>query len=149
MWQTQLLGRSARIVRREHWQVATNSLPPPRSFSAFSAFFVVKAFGYPSDLTAENAKEITRRPQEIGGATSAALHYSSPMNRITIDSEQCGGRPGIRGMRIRVTDVLDLLSIGLTSQQVLEDLPDLELADIQACLQYASRKLNHPVLVAA
>jgi uncharacterized protein (DUF433 family) len=52
-------------------------------------------------------------------------------------------------MRIRVTDVLDLLSNGLTSQQVLEELPDLELEDIQACLQYASRKLNHPVLVAA
>jgi len=46
------------------------------------------------------------------------------MNRITLDPEQCGGRPCIRGMRIRVTDVLDLLSNGLTSQQVLEELPD-------------------------
>ena len=90
-----------------------------------------------------------QQPQEIGSATSTVLHYSSPMNRITIDPEQCGGRPCIRGMRIRVTDVLDLLSNGLTSQQVLEELPDLELEDIQACLQYASRKLNHPVLVAA
>jgi uncharacterized protein (DUF433 family) len=71
------------------------------------------------------------------------------MNRITTDPEQCGGRPCIRGMRIRVTDVLDLLSNGLTSQQVLEELPDLETDDVQACLQYASRKLNHPVLVAA
>jgi uncharacterized protein (DUF433 family) len=71
------------------------------------------------------------------------------MNRITIDPEQCGGRPCIRGMRIRVTDVLDLLANNLTPQQVLEELPDLELEDIQACLQYASRKLNHPVLVAA
>jgi len=71
------------------------------------------------------------------------------MNRITIDPEQCGGRPCIRGMRIRVTDVLDLLSNGLTAQQVLEELPDLEPEDIQACFQYASRKLNHPVLVAA
>jgi uncharacterized protein (DUF433 family) len=71
------------------------------------------------------------------------------MKRITIDPEQCGGRPCIRGMRIRVTDVLDLLSHRLTPQQVLEELPDLELADIEACLQYASRKLNHPVLVSA
>ena len=71
------------------------------------------------------------------------------MNRITIDPEQCGGRPCIRGMRIRVTDVLDLLSNGLTPQQVLEELPGLEPEDIQACLQYASRKLNHPVLIAA
>jgi uncharacterized protein (DUF433 family) len=52
-------------------------------------------------------------------------------------------------MRIRVVDVLDLLANGLSAQQVLEELPDLELEDIKACLQYASRKLNHPVLVAA
>ena len=71
------------------------------------------------------------------------------MNRITMNPEQCGGRPCIRGMRIRVSDVLDLLSHGLTAAQVLEELPDLEAADIAACLQYASRKLNHPVLVAA
>lgn len=71
------------------------------------------------------------------------------MNRITVDAEQCGGRPCIRGMRIRVIDVLDLLANGLTPTQVLEELPDLEMEDIQACLQYASRKLNHPVLVAA
>lgn len=71
------------------------------------------------------------------------------MNRITIDPEQCGGRPCTRGMRIRVVDVLDLLANGLTAQQVLEELPDIELEDIQACLKYASRKLNHPVLVPA
>ena len=71
------------------------------------------------------------------------------MNRITIDPEQCGGRPCIRGMRIRLVDVLDLLGNGLTPQQVLEELPDLEMADIQACLRYASRKLNHPVLLPA
>jgi len=71
------------------------------------------------------------------------------MNRITIDPEQCGGRPCIRGMRIRVTDVIDLLATGLTQQQVLDELPDLGLEDIQACLQYASRKLNHPVLAPA
>ena len=62
------------------------------------------------------------------------------MNRITIDPEQCGGRPCIRGMRIRVVDVLDLLANGLTAQQVVEELPDLEPEDIQACLKYASRK---------
>jgi uncharacterized protein (DUF433 family) len=71
------------------------------------------------------------------------------MKRITIDPEQCGGRPCIRGMRIRVVDVLDLLANGLTPQQVLEELPDLVLENIRACLQYASRKLNHPVLVPA
>ena len=48
-----------------------------------------------------------------------------------------------------MVDVLDLLANGLTAQQVLEELPDIELEDIQACLKYASRKLNHPVLVPA
>jgi uncharacterized protein (DUF433 family) len=52
-------------------------------------------------------------------------------------------------MRIRVVDVLDLLANGLTTEQVVAELPDLEPEDIQACLQYASRMLNHPVLVAA
>ena len=70
------------------------------------------------------------------------------MNRITTNPEQCGGRPCIRGMRIRVTDVLDLLAAGLTPQQVLEELPDLEPEDITAVLQFASRKLNHPMLAA-
>ena len=73
----------------------------------------------------------------------------SSMERITINPEQCGGRPCIRGMRIRVIDVLDLLANGLTPEEVLSELPDLEPDDIKACLQSASRKLNHPVLVAA
>lgn len=68
--------------------------------------------------------------------------------RITIDPQQCGGRPCVRGMRIRVSDVLDLLAAGLTAEQVIEELPDLELADVQACLRYASRRVSHPVLVA-
>jgi uncharacterized protein (DUF433 family) len=71
------------------------------------------------------------------------------MERITVNPTQCGGRPCVRGLRIRVVDVLDLLSNGLTAQQVLKELPDLEAEDIQACLKYASRKLNHPVLTAA
>lgn len=50
--------------------------------------------------------------------------------RITVDPEQCGGCPCVRGMRIRVTDVLDLLASGLTPEQVLLDLPDLEPEDI-------------------
>ena len=68
--------------------------------------------------------------------------------RITVDREQCGGRPCVRGMRIRVTDVLDLLASGLTPSEVLEELPDLEAEDIQACLRFASQRLDHPVLVA-
>ncbi len=69
-------------------------------------------------------------------------------DRITVDPEQCGGRPCIRGMRIRVTDVLDLLAHGLSSEQILDEHPDLELEDIRACLRFASQRLNHPVLAA-
>ena len=69
--------------------------------------------------------------------------------RITFNPEQCGGRPCIRGMRIRVIDVLELLAAGLTTEQVLEELPDLEALDVQAALHYAARRIDHPVLVAA
>jgi len=68
--------------------------------------------------------------------------------RITIDPNQCGGRPCIRGMRIRVIDVLDLLAAGLSHEQILEEMPDLEEEDIEASLRYASRRINHPVLAA-
>ncbi|MCH9647321.1 MAG: DUF433 domain-containing protein [Deltaproteobacteria bacterium] len=69
-------------------------------------------------------------------------------SRITVNPRQCGGRPCIRGMRIRVIDVLDLLASGLSAEDVLEELPDLESEDITACLRYASRRLDHPVLAA-
>ena len=72
----------------------------------------------------------------------------SPLDRITLDPEQCGGRPCIRGMRIRVLDVLDLLASGLTPEEVLEELPDLEREDIHAALKFASRRLDHPVIAA-
>jgi uncharacterized protein (DUF433 family) len=68
----------------------------------------------------------------------------SVLDRITVNPRQCGGRPCIRGMRIRVTDVLDLLAAGLTRKQVLEELPDLEIEDIDSCLRFASRWIDHP-----
>ena len=70
------------------------------------------------------------------------------MDRITINPEQCGGRPCIRGMRIRVIDVLDLFAAGLSAEQILEEMPDLETEDLQAALQYAARRLDHPVFAA-
>ena len=71
------------------------------------------------------------------------------MNRITVNPEQCGGRPCIRGMRIRVVDVLELLAEGVTEDEILRDFPDLEPADLRACLAYAARYFDHPVLVNA
>lgn len=70
------------------------------------------------------------------------------LERITVNPNQCGGRPCIRGMRIRVTDVLELYAAGLTADQILEELPDLEAEDLQASLVFAARRLNHPVVVA-
>ena len=70
--------------------------------------------------------------------------YIAP--RITVDPEQCGGRPCIRGMRIRVTDVLDLLANGLTAEQILDEFPDLAMEDISACLSFASERVDHPVV---
>jgi uncharacterized protein (DUF433 family) len=51
-------------------------------------------------------------------------------------------------MRIRVSDVLDLFAAGLSAEQILEEMPDLEIDDLKAALLYALCKLNHPVLVA-
>ena len=73
---------------------------------------------------------------------------SNGLERITINPEQCGGRPCIRGMRIRVIDVLDLFAAGLSSEQILEEMPDLEMDDLRAALQYAARRLDHPILAA-
>ena len=67
--------------------------------------------------------------------------------RLTVNPSQCGGRACIRGMRIRVSDVLDLMANGFTPEQVLAELPDLELADIQACLKFASGRVNHSMVV--
>ena len=68
--------------------------------------------------------------------------------RITVDPEQCGGRPCVRSMRIRVIDVLDLLAGGLSHEEVLSELPDLESEDIRACLRFASQRIDHPVVAA-
>lgn len=66
------------------------------------------------------------------------------LERITTDPAQCGGRPCVRHMRIRVVDVLELLAGGLSKQQILVELPDLEAADIEACLAYAIHLLDAP-----
>jgi uncharacterized protein (DUF433 family) len=67
------------------------------------------------------------------------------LSRITVNPEQCGGRPCIRRMRIRVIDVLALLSDSLSSDQVLQELPDLDADDLRACLVYAADKLGGTV----
>jgi uncharacterized protein (DUF433 family) len=69
-------------------------------------------------------------------------------SRITMIPGLCGGRPTIRGMRMRVTDILDLLAAGANRAEILEDYPYLEDADISAALEYSSAQLMHRVLAA-
>ena len=62
--------------------------------------------------------------------------------RITFDASQCGGRPCVRSMRIRVADVLEMLAQGVSEATVLADFPDLEQDDIRACLHFAAQRSN-------
>jgi len=68
------------------------------------------------------------------------------LDRITFDPEVCGGRPCIRGMRIRVADVLGMLAAGESRHDILDDYPHLEDADIDAALEYGQRQTDHLVL---
>jgi uncharacterized protein (DUF433 family) len=81
--------------------------------------------------------------------SSGANHMPSRLDRITINPDQCGGRPCIRGMRIRVIDILDMLSAGVSFDEVLEDFPYLEREDILAAIEYAAKQMDHPVLLSA
>jgi uncharacterized protein (DUF433 family) len=67
------------------------------------------------------------------------------MERITVDPNQCGGRPCIRGLRIRVSDILDLLASGAKREEILEDYPYLENQDITAAPEYAAKQLDHSI----
>jgi len=71
------------------------------------------------------------------------------VDRITFRPDQCSGRPCVRGLRIRVQDVLALLGSGVGEREILEDYPDLEADDIRACLLYAAEQSNHAVLAVA
>lgn len=69
----------------------------------------------------------------------------SELHRITVDPQQCGGRPCVRGS-IRVKDVLDLLAAGASHDEILADYPLLEAADIAAVLEFAAHQSDHPIL---
>ncbi len=71
------------------------------------------------------------------------------LNRITVNPAQCGGRPCIRGLRIRVKDLLGLLAAGMSREEILVDYPYLEPDDISAALEYAALQADHPVLSVA
>lgn len=74
------------------------------------------------------------------------MNPKTSLERITVDPAVCGGRPCIRGLRIRVKDVLDLFAAGASREEILNDYPYLENEDLTAVLEYAAQQADHPVL---
>lgn len=73
---------------------------------------------------------------------------SGLLTRITIDPDRMHGRPSIRGLRITVSDILGMLSVGQSRETILGDYPYLESADIDAVLAFAARQADHPIIAA-
>jgi uncharacterized protein (DUF433 family) len=71
------------------------------------------------------------------------------LHRISYNPKQCGGKPCIRGLRIRVKDILEMLAGGMSESEILADFTELEAEDIRAALEYAAQQANHPVLRAS
>jgi len=97
----------------------------------------------PGRLVRQASCGLVRRLFQWQGAVAMKTDL---LKRITIEPGKCGGRPCIRGMRIRVTDVLQLLSAGAPYEEILEDYPDLERDDILAAIEYAAHQTDHMVL---
>ena len=70
----------------------------------------------------------------------------SELHRITIEPGKLGGRPCLRGLRVRVSDILALLASGASHDEILSDYPYLEERDIMAALEYAAKQLDHSIL---
>jgi uncharacterized protein (DUF433 family) len=105
------------------------------------------AIRYPAHWLAREA--VAFRDQGGRSDNQPQSGYNGPMStldRITVSPDVCGGRPCIRGLRIRVKDVLDLLAAGATREEILADYPYLEPEDITAVLEFAARQNDHPVL---
>ena len=103
------------------------------------------------------APRLSKRPIELT-ATCALISATADgivvaamtsIARITVNPDVCGGRPCVRGLRIRVKDVLDLLAAGASREEILADYPYLEDEDITAVLEFAARQNDHPVLPSA
>lgn len=69
------------------------------------------------------------------------------LDRITFNPKQLGGKPCVRGMRISVSDVLELLADNMSHEEIVKQLPDLELDDVKACIAFAAQRISHPTLV--
>ena len=125
-----------------------------------TARLLTSMYAFTRRIAAAAASEAQRIDQRATGAATLpngylslgtvfpSLTMPSLIDRITVNPKQCGGRPCIRGMRIRVIDILQLLAAGETPEQILADFDYLERDDISAALEYAARRLDHPTLAA-
>ena len=86
---------------------------------------------------------------EFGGNAKSALSAKTLTDRISVDPEICGGRPCIRGTRVRVSDILDMISHGVSPDEIVRDYPYLKRDDVAAALAYAARAVDHRVVKAA
>ncbi|MGB9368635.1 MAG: DUF433 domain-containing protein [Xanthobacteraceae bacterium] len=86
---------------------------------------------------------------EVSGNTGAAAGSKALTDRITVNPEVCGGRPCIRGTRVRVSDILDMISHGVAPEEIVRDYPYLDRADIAAAFAYAAHAVDHRVVKAA
>src|SRR5690242_3841782 len=99
-----------------------------------------------------NPSSCFHRVAMVEAEVSISMLKAAPMstellNRITSNPRQCGGRPCIRGMRIRVKDVLDMLAGSASEEEILADFPYLEPDDIRASLEYAAAQIDHAVVM--
>jgi uncharacterized protein (DUF433 family) len=111
-------------------------------------FVNYEAAGFPVGTEAGSLLSATATPT----ICASSIHWTpamSELNRITVSPDICGGRPCLRGTRVRVKDVLDMLAAGVSRADILDDYPYLEDGDITAALEYAARQADHTVLRAA
>src|SRR5689334_592399 len=98
-----------------------------------------------SSCTPEPADPCPSRQYSVSSTAEGSMKRER-LQRITIEAGKCGGRPCIRGLRIRVTDILELLGAGASFDEILSDYPFLEREDILAALDYAAYQTDHAVL---
>lgn len=120
-------------------------LKPDFAYAYYARGCVQNKLGHIQEMNAD-LKIAGKLAEQLGDVgLKVIIEQKLRLSRITFNPGQCGGRPCIRGMRIRVTDVLGLLANGLSSEEILEEMPDLESEDIFACLQFAAHQMDIPL----
>ncbi len=110
--------------------------------------FRVSGFSPPAEIWYPNETgSMTAGRRNLRNTTMSAK--SNLLHRITLEAGKCGGRPCIRSTRMRVVDVLELLSAGASFEEIVQDYPTLEREDILAAIEYAARQTDHVVLQSA